>query len=288
MSKDFEQAYKELAQNEVPDLWNRIEAGLSERSTPEKEERQHKIKKFYFRQYAGIAAVVVCAILIAPAVLFFGSQRTKSENDACTSAPEMAAERIVEEGEAEAAAEEWEDVAEPAEEAVYETTDEAETGAVYDMAEAPVQESASASGGVSESAADVSREMENAADDMGNKEEAKESDKMNELEAAKPQTAKKLQAEDGAVLEHVRIQVLDEGKSVDGGTDIEGMGELYRAIVEEDASDNFAQGEEIQIFVPVYSSAALVKDGVFEVDLIYRDKEAYSLVLQKFSTGTEE
>lgn len=284
MSKDFEQAYKELAQNEVPDLWDRIEAGLSERSTSEKEEGQRKIKKFYFRQYAGIAAAAVCVVLIAPAVLFLGGQSSKSAGDAC--APEMAAEGIAEE--AEAAAEEWEDVAETAEEAVYETTDEAETGTVHDMAETPVQDFAFASGGVVESVADKSRELENTADDMGNKEEAKDNNKMDELEAAMPQTAKKLQAEDGAVLEHVRIQVLDEGKSVDGGTDLEGMGDLYRAVVEEDASGNFAQGEEIEIFVPVYSSAALVKNGVFEVDLIYRDKEAYSLVLQKFSTGIEE
>lgn len=35
MSKNFEQAYKELAQIEVPDLWDRIEAGLTSKSAPE-------------------------------------------------------------------------------------------------------------------------------------------------------------------------------------------------------------------------------------------------------------
>ncbi|MDE6204293.1 MAG: hypothetical protein K2G19_12555, partial [Lachnospiraceae bacterium] len=34
MSKNFEQAYKELAQNEMPDLWDRIEAGLKDKSAP--------------------------------------------------------------------------------------------------------------------------------------------------------------------------------------------------------------------------------------------------------------
>lgn len=286
MSKDFEQAYKELAQNEVPDLWNRIEAGLSEKSTSGKTEEQRKIKKFYFRQYAGIAAAVVCAVLIAPAVLLLSSRRTKSEGIAC--APEMAAEGIAEEAEAEAAAEEWEDVAEVAEEAVYETTEEAETEAMYDMAETPAGESGYGTESASGAIADESRGQEAATSEMENKTEQKESDKMEELEADRQQVAKKLQAEDGAILEHVRVQVLEEGKNVDGGTDTEGMGILYRAVVKEDASGNFAQGEEIEIFVPVYSSAALVKDDVFEVDLIYRDREIYPLVLQKFSAEKEE
>ncbi len=34
MSKDFEKAYRELAQTEVPDLWDRIEAGLTDKSAP--------------------------------------------------------------------------------------------------------------------------------------------------------------------------------------------------------------------------------------------------------------
>lgn len=276
MSKDFEQAYKELAQNEVPDLWNRIEAGLSEKSTSRKTEEQRKMKKLYFRQYAGIAAAVVCAVLIAPAVLLLSSQRTKSEGITC--APEMAAESIAEEAEAEAAAEE----------AVYETTEEAEAESMYDMAETPAEESDYGTESASGSIADESRGQEDATGEMENKTEQKENDKMEELEADRQQVSKKLQAEDGAILEHVRVQVLEEGKNVDGGRDTEGMGILYRAAVKEDASGNFAQGEEIEIFVPVYSSAALVKDGVFEVDLIYRDREIYPLVLQKFSAEKEE
>lgn len=39
MSKDFEQAYRELAESEIPDLWDRIEAGLESRSTPKQRER---------------------------------------------------------------------------------------------------------------------------------------------------------------------------------------------------------------------------------------------------------
>ena len=32
MKRDFELEFKELKLNEVPDLWNRIEAGLSEKN----------------------------------------------------------------------------------------------------------------------------------------------------------------------------------------------------------------------------------------------------------------
>ena len=33
MSKDFEKSYRELAKSEAPDLWDRIESGLSRQST---------------------------------------------------------------------------------------------------------------------------------------------------------------------------------------------------------------------------------------------------------------
>lgn len=98
MSKDFEQAYKELAQNEIPDLWDRIEAGIESRSTPTdgrvsdmqdelkapfslqedpEESRLHELDEnvirkkkglFYYRRYAGMAAAVICAAIIIPAV----------------------------------------------------------------------------------------------------------------------------------------------------------------------------------------------------------------------------
>lgn len=105
MSKDFEQAYRELAESEIPDLWDRIEAGLESRSTsgealPEKREgvaadisgkkrkavsagRKFSGKKYkkhlqgkkriFLRRYLGVAAAAACvAVLIPAAVLLFG------------------------------------------------------------------------------------------------------------------------------------------------------------------------------------------------------------------------
>ncbi|MCM1136309.1 MAG: hypothetical protein NC400_12135 [Clostridium sp.] len=69
MSKDFEQAYKDLMQAEAPDLWNRIEAGLESKSAPEEKiaEKEPKKKVLVFRRYSGLAAAMVCAAVIIPA-----------------------------------------------------------------------------------------------------------------------------------------------------------------------------------------------------------------------------
>ncbi len=57
MVRDFEQEFIELKQNEIPDLWNRIEAGLSEKkvtaSVPEKENTS--FKKINWRRWGTLA-----------------------------------------------------------------------------------------------------------------------------------------------------------------------------------------------------------------------------------------
>ena len=40
MSKNLEEEYKKLALDEAPDLWDRIEAGLSEKSTSEEDKKR--------------------------------------------------------------------------------------------------------------------------------------------------------------------------------------------------------------------------------------------------------
>ncbi len=99
MSKDFEQAYKELAREEAPDLWGRIEAGIDSQSAPEdeahrrgrksgkgtagtdigqnrvryaaeggKEEISHKTHRF-IRRYSAVAAAIFCVAAILPAAV---------------------------------------------------------------------------------------------------------------------------------------------------------------------------------------------------------------------------
>lgn len=80
MSKDFEQAYKEAAQMEAPDLWDRIEAGLKDKSVPERKgirektgtrEKRDKRKYFgkFFRRYSGVIAAAVCVMVMIPAAV---------------------------------------------------------------------------------------------------------------------------------------------------------------------------------------------------------------------------
>lgn len=68
MSKDFEKEYKAMVQSEIPDLWNRIESGLSEK--PIKEEikplPQREKKRIRYGMWGGIAAACLCLIVAVP------------------------------------------------------------------------------------------------------------------------------------------------------------------------------------------------------------------------------
>lgn len=70
MVRDFEHEFIEFKQNEIPDLWNRIEAGLSEKkvtaSVPEKENTS--FKKINWRRWGTLAAACLCAAIIIPAI----------------------------------------------------------------------------------------------------------------------------------------------------------------------------------------------------------------------------
>ena len=102
MSKDFEQAYKEAAQMEAPDLWDRIEAGLKSKSVPEEktdrdiivseaktekesvsgeeapekkaDRRRMPVNFPYLKRYSGVIAAAVCVAVILPAMALLRPQ----------------------------------------------------------------------------------------------------------------------------------------------------------------------------------------------------------------------
>lgn len=92
MERDFEQEFRKLKQDEIPDLWNRIEAGLSEKksvaSAPgnviaiDNRKRTEK-KTFAWRKWATLAAACVCVVVILPALsqLFRSKSYSGSAND---------------------------------------------------------------------------------------------------------------------------------------------------------------------------------------------------------------
>lgn len=76
MKRDFEREFKELKMNEVPDLWNRIEAGLSDKKIAASSSGAAAIsvnrynfgKRAVWRKWGTLAAACVCVALIIPAI----------------------------------------------------------------------------------------------------------------------------------------------------------------------------------------------------------------------------
>ncbi|MDD6811513.1 MAG: hypothetical protein PUD93_06595 [Lachnospiraceae bacterium] len=138
MERDFEQEFRQMKQDEIPDLWNRIEAGLSEKtdavaSSGEERSIQHNTEidreetdrivpmhKNAWKKWATLAAAVVCLLLVLPAISLTRRNFSQSESsemaDSYVSeempyeeeAPceEQAAEEAMEDTEASSAAEE--------------------------------------------------------------------------------------------------------------------------------------------------------------------------------------
>lgn len=76
MKRDFEREFRELKMNEVPDLWNRIEAGLSDKKIAASSSGAAAIsvnrynfgKRAAWRKWGTLAAACLCAALIIPAI----------------------------------------------------------------------------------------------------------------------------------------------------------------------------------------------------------------------------
>lgn len=78
MKRDFEREYRELKLNETPDLWNRIEAGLSDRKSvisameksPVKIGKYKSDKKMPWRTWGVAVAACLCVAIVLPAISF--------------------------------------------------------------------------------------------------------------------------------------------------------------------------------------------------------------------------
>lgn len=278
MSKDFEQAYKELAQNEIPDLWDRIEAGLREKSTPEKaNDKLRKAKKAYWMPYAKTAAAVLCVALTIPAAILLGQSEKGYSTQATTdaeSAAEEAGGAVMEESIEEAVPEESRDeipkqqmqAAGVAEEEAEEEA--ADTGG---MENADIMEDREES-----SLLETKREMSSASD------ASDRNMKADLLSSAK----KEKSVEDGRIIENIKVQITAVIFDQSYGTD--NAGTVYTAVICKDESGFFEEGEEIQILVPVHSSVLLMTDMRYEVDVACRSNEKYSFLLSGVPSQIEE
>lgn len=255
MKKDFETAYKELANTEVPDLWDRIEAGLSEKSAPaetkaEESKEPAPIKKktkvaVFMRRYSALAAAIVCAVILIPTVIVMKRAGSKFMSESAAE-PAFTTESACYD----------ETVAEEATEAVAEMMEEAE------MAEEPKMESKVA-------AAEAFPREESATGAV--KESAKADGAMNDA-VCEDKASEDYNKQNAAELKNIVVKVkIAEEKPLE--SELEKAGALYTAVVEKNPSGLPGEGEEIQIFIPVVSSVALVEDGTFELDLVLSERE---------------
>ncbi len=270
MKKDFETAYKELANAEVPDLWDRIEAGLSEKSAPaeakaEESKEPAPIKKktkvaVLMRRYSALAAAIVCAVILIPTVIVMKKAGSKFMSESAAE-PAFTTESACYD----------ETVAEEATEAVAEMMEEA--SAAETAAEEPEMErkEAAEESKVESSMAVAEAFPQEESASGAVKESAKTDSAMNDVafEDADPEDYNKQNVSELNNIV-VKVKKAEEKPMENGG---EEAGVLYTAVVEKNPSGLLQEGEEIQIFIPVVSSVALVEDGTFELDLALSERE---------------
>ena len=260
MKKDFEKAYKELANTEVPDLWDRIEAGLSEKSAPaetkaEKNKKTAPVNKktkiaVLMRKYSALAAAIVCAIILIPTMIVMKKSDSKFMSESAYDEKAVAEEAGAASMMTEEASVETEAVAEVAEMEQEEAAKEPKMESKVAAAEVFSQKE-SASGAVKESAK-ADRAMNDAV-----------------CEDAAPEDYNKQNAQE---LKNIVVKVKKaEEKPLEN--EAEEAGVLYTAVVKRNPSGLPREGEEIQIFIPVVSSVALVEDSTFELDLVLSERE---------------
>lgn len=257
MNKDFEEAYKELARVEAPDLWDRIENGLNEKSAPVKKKSSFVV---FLKRYSALAAAVLCAVILIPVMIVMKRSGSKSFsekamsaedfNTAVTEACETTEEAVSEESVEES-------VEEPVEEYAAATAADMEAGEGAQTG-AAMAETETATDSRSEAADSGSDSLEDTAggSDKENAVQAKEEGK---LMADKEFTYVTV------TIEETKEQMAEE--------DVSEAGAICTGIVKNDPSGVLAEGEKIDIFIPVVSSVALFKGETYELDLSYREEK---------------
>lgn len=107
MKRDFEREFKKLKMNEVPDLWNRIEAGLSDKKIAASGSGAAAIsvnrynfgKRAVWRKWGTLAAACVCVALIIPAISVvignLGGRKSNYSGASFAPAADNSADRIM-------------------------------------------------------------------------------------------------------------------------------------------------------------------------------------------------
>lgn len=291
MSKNFAEEYKALANEELPDLWNRIEAGLTPKTTalaeeaediqdnkqtpketqPAKKPEKGKVISVLFR-YRTVVAAALCVVVILPAAILMGRiNRSKSS-------PELAADMAAPMDNA-ATTEMWDDMAAeaPAAEAA-EEPEESEAGAAGDMTDGTIADMAdampadmdeaamkemqgdrSSSGAISEAAADDAEEEMEALFDK------QETDQISS--AALNREEKKEYGKSEKIYSKITVEAMRQT-----GETVETDNDFYYGVemkVISDPSGELQEGTKITVWVSMLSSVAYAPEEEYVVNLSY-------------------
>ncbi len=305
MSKNFEKEYIALTEVEVPDLWDRIEAGLTPKSAqnPEKNEAsliefqkevvsenesENKKKQaplYFMKKYKTVLVAAVCVIVILPAAVLLGQMGMGGAKEESAAADMAAAETVEYAVTTEASAEEgaveesaaYEEAAEEMEMSVAATEDGyAENMYAEDMVQNQVLESAEAAPAEAEELKDEIEDMKESAE--AKKSQAAMGEKMAEEECRA--VTEYLDVEDGTVLSKVTVRLFAI-EEVNPQGEYKGMGTLYRAEVLEDADGLLEAGEEILIYISPLSSTYLpAEENTYMMMLEYDSTREYPFHLK--------
>lgn len=298
MERDFEQEFRELKQSEIPDLWNRIEAGLSEKKNSttmsqnimaidnkyiadvRKAEnnvsgKEAPKKRFAWKTWGTLIAACLCVVIILPAFSMLIRNKGYSKGNMAESAAEDTAAGFAVREDAAAAEEPADDA--PADEP-------ADYGTAVESAE-NVFDGAADEGGAESAAAAT---------------EAESSASKNEAEAA--ETERNNAAADNAQGEETGTGAVNEEKAVWGGlTDGQILEEaviqiqkaedgIYQAlVVQPDAAGLLESGTQIALVCDTDTAydfpaepreeKALKEEAEYTVNLRYNEKEGSFVVV---------
>ncbi len=287
MSKNFEEEYKALANEDLPDLWNRIEAGLTNKdaSLMEDEKRQDekpasgktppkdnfgKIISFFTR-YRTAAAAILCVVVAIPAFLLLGrtgkDQLWEGAED--TASQEMAEETSQEMAEEAAPAEEAPEHGETGQGgnlATAECYDGAAEEDLDDIREEDRKEQRKSSGETDDALAgavlsDVPRPEER---DGGNSLMA---DKKMETVEESAKTESQEEKELIKVYKKVTVRVIEVTKETVNTDDDVYYGVKMEVI--EDPMREWKEGDQFTVWIPVTSSKVYVEGEEDTVDFSY-------------------
>ncbi len=260
MSKNFEEEYKALSENDLPDLWARIDAGLTSKTAgTERVEKTPTEKKgvvIFFKKYKTVVAAAVCAIVIIPTFMLLGDVGSKNYTDASmeesTTTEMAAADEVMEDGESLLS-----QLHEYAEDKGF-----AAGSAASDTAEACEEAPASAEMYMDE-AADCAADdnIEESVIEELEKKEVSQSKNSGEENCQDSQTTTIV------VYDRVSIEVLENT-----GSYVECNQSMYYEIrikVLKDSSEKLMKGTELSIYVPITSSIAYITGAKEEVDISY-------------------